>query len=153
MTLDDVRAAAEQLVDFHERFALLFGKAQAQEHAYDYLKGLMVWPEKGTGVAYAKKTNPVPLSGRHVRAQWLQRLRLAVDLTGPSAFPDCTPRPGGAFFMNLRLRFPLADAMMAVTLHPHRSHDHDCDRPQTSPDLQDPRRQELPGPADHRPLS
>ena len=29
MTPDDVRAAAERLVDFHERFALLFGKEQA----------------------------------------------------------------------------------------------------------------------------
>ena len=28
MTPDDVRAAAEQLVDFHERFALLFGKVR-----------------------------------------------------------------------------------------------------------------------------
>ncbi len=44
MTPDDVRAAAEQLVDFHERFAPLFGKAQAQDHAYDYLKGLMTCP-------------------------------------------------------------------------------------------------------------
>jgi hypothetical protein len=46
MTPDDVRAAAEQLVDFHERFAPLFGKEQAQDHAYDYLKGLMVCPER-----------------------------------------------------------------------------------------------------------
>src|SRR5256885_1858105 len=46
MTPDDVRAAAEQLVDFHERFAPLFGKNQAQDHAYDYLKGLMVCPER-----------------------------------------------------------------------------------------------------------
>src|SRR5258707_554402 len=44
MTPDDVRAAAEQLVDFHERFAPLFGKEQAQDHAYDYLNGLMDWP-------------------------------------------------------------------------------------------------------------
>ena len=36
MTPDDVRAAAGQLVDFHERFAPLFGKAQAQDHAFDY---------------------------------------------------------------------------------------------------------------------
>ena len=33
MTPDDVRAAADQLVRFHERFAPLFGKAPAQEHA------------------------------------------------------------------------------------------------------------------------
>lgn len=46
MTPDDVRAAAERLVDFHGRFAPLFGKDQAQDHAYDYLKGLMVCPER-----------------------------------------------------------------------------------------------------------
>jgi hypothetical protein len=41
MTPDDVRAAAEQLIQFHERFAPLFGKEQAQDHAYTYLKGLL----------------------------------------------------------------------------------------------------------------
>ena len=46
MTEDDVRAAAERLVDFHERFAPLFGKEQAQDHAYTYVKGLMVCPER-----------------------------------------------------------------------------------------------------------
>ena len=50
MTPDDVRAAAEQLVDFHERFALLFGKAEAQDHASDYLKGLLTCPDR-KGVA------------------------------------------------------------------------------------------------------
>ena len=39
MTPDDVRAAAEQLVQFHERFAPLFGKEQAQDHAYDLPQG------------------------------------------------------------------------------------------------------------------
>ena len=57
MTPDDVRAAAEQLVDFHERFAPLFGKEQAQDHAYDYLKGLMVCPER-------KSIEPIALNGR-----------------------------------------------------------------------------------------
>jgi SRSO17 transposase len=46
MTSDDVRATAEQLVHFHDRFAPLFGKAQAQDHAYDYIKGLMVCAER-----------------------------------------------------------------------------------------------------------
>src|SRR3954454_15769440 len=46
MTPDDVRAAAERLLQFHERFALLFGKEQAQDHAYTYVKGLMVCPER-----------------------------------------------------------------------------------------------------------
>ena len=34
MTQDEVRAAAERLVQFHERFAPLFGKEPAQDHAY-----------------------------------------------------------------------------------------------------------------------
>src|SRR5919199_5965459 len=46
MTEADVRAAAEQLTVFHERFAPLFGKEQAQDHAYTYVKGLMVCPER-----------------------------------------------------------------------------------------------------------
>src|SRR2546423_817464 len=46
MTEDDVRAAAERLVQFHERFAPLFGKEQAQDHAYTYVKGLLVCPER-----------------------------------------------------------------------------------------------------------
>ncbi|MGE5755473.1 MAG: IS701 family transposase [Planctomycetaceae bacterium] len=46
MTEDEVRAAAERLVQFHERFAPLFGEEQAQDHAYTYVKGLMVCPER-----------------------------------------------------------------------------------------------------------
>ena len=37
MTEDEVCAAAERLVQFHERFAPLFGKEQAQDHAYTYI--------------------------------------------------------------------------------------------------------------------
>ena len=33
MTEDEVRAAAERLLDFHEGFAPSFGKEQAQGHA------------------------------------------------------------------------------------------------------------------------
>ena len=46
MTEDGVRAAAQRLVRFHERFAPLFGKEQAQDHAHTYVKGLMVCPER-----------------------------------------------------------------------------------------------------------
>src|SRR2546423_9360019 len=46
MTEDDVRAAAGRLVEFHDRFAPLFGKEQAQDHAYTDVKGLMVCPER-----------------------------------------------------------------------------------------------------------
>src|SRR5437762_13210163 len=66
MTPDDVRAAAEQLVDFHVRFALLFGKAQAQDHAYDYLKGLMVCPE-------CKSIEPIALLVGHGDVSGLQK--------------------------------------------------------------------------------
>jgi SRSO17 transposase len=66
MTPDDVRAAAEQLVDFHERFAPLFGKDQAQDHAYDYLKGLMVCPER-------KSIEPIALLVGHGDVSGLQK--------------------------------------------------------------------------------
>jgi SRSO17 transposase len=66
MTPDDVRTAAEQLVDFHERFASLFGKEQAQDHAYDYLKGLMVCPER-------KSIEPIALLVGHGDVSGLQQ--------------------------------------------------------------------------------
>ena len=46
MTKDDVRAAAKRLVEFHEQFAPTFGKAQAQDNAFTYIKGLMICPER-----------------------------------------------------------------------------------------------------------
>jgi SRSO17 transposase len=66
MTPDDVRAAAEQLVQFHDRFAPLFGKAQAQDHAYDYLKGLMTCPER-------KSIEPIALNVGHGDVSGLQK--------------------------------------------------------------------------------
>jgi SRSO17 transposase len=66
MTPDDVRAAAEQLVQFHERFAPLFGKEQAQDHTYDYIKGLMVCPER-------KSVEPIALNVGHGDASGLQK--------------------------------------------------------------------------------
>ncbi len=66
MTPDDVRAAAEQLVQFHERFAPLFGKEQAQDHAYDYVKGLMVCPER-------KSIEPIALLVGHGDVSGLQK--------------------------------------------------------------------------------
>src|SRR3954470_21350124 len=46
MTEDDVRAAADRLVESHDRFAPLFGKEQAQDNAYSYVKGLMICPDR-----------------------------------------------------------------------------------------------------------
>ncbi len=77
MTPDDVRAAAEQLVEFHERFALLFGKEQAQDHAYDYIRGLMACPER-------KSVEPIALLVGHGDASGLQKFLGA----GPWAYDD-----------------------------------------------------------------
>src|SRR4051794_36516028 len=66
MTPDDVRAAAERLVQFHERFAPLFGKEQAQDHAYDYVKGLMICPER-------KSIEPIALLVGHGDVSGLQK--------------------------------------------------------------------------------
>jgi len=46
MTPEDVRAAAERLTQFHQRFAPLFGKDGAQDNASIYVKGLMTCPER-----------------------------------------------------------------------------------------------------------
>jgi SRSO17 transposase len=77
MTPDDVRAAAERLVDFHERFAPLFGKEQAQDHAYDYVKGLLVCPER-------KSVEPIALLVGHGDVSGLQKFVGA----GPWAYDD-----------------------------------------------------------------
>ena len=66
MTPDDVRATAEHLVHFHDRFAPLFGKAQAQDHAHDYIKGLMVCPER-------KSLEPIALAVGHGDVSGLQK--------------------------------------------------------------------------------
>jgi SRSO17 transposase len=98
MTPDDVRAAAEQLVDFHERFAPLFGKEQAQDHAYDYLKGLMACPER-------KSIEPIALNVGHGDVSGLQKFIGSApwaydDETGTnrglSPAPGSGLAPGGA---------------------------------------------------------
>src|SRR5262245_65766397 len=66
MTPADVRAAAEQLVEFHDRFAPIFGKEQAQTHACDYLKGLMACPER-------KSIEPIALTVGHGDVSGLQK--------------------------------------------------------------------------------
>jgi SRSO17 transposase len=66
MTPDDVRAAADQLVTFHDRFAPLFGKDQAQIHAYDYTRGLMTCPDR-------KSIEPIALLVGHGDVSGLQK--------------------------------------------------------------------------------
>jgi SRSO17 transposase len=66
MTKDEVRAAADRLVEFNERFAPLFGKEEAQDHAYTYVKGLMVCPER-------KSIEPIALNVGDGRVSALQK--------------------------------------------------------------------------------
>jgi SRSO17 transposase len=66
MTEDEVRAAAERLVEFHERFAPLFGKEEAQDNAYTYVKGLMVCPER-------KSIEPIALNVGNGNVSALQK--------------------------------------------------------------------------------
>ena len=66
MTPDDVRAAAQRLGTFHQRFAPLFGKDEAQNHAYTYVKGLMVCPER-------KSVEPIALRVGDGRVSALQK--------------------------------------------------------------------------------
>jgi len=66
MTEDEVRAAANRLVQFHEQFAPLFGKEQAQEHAYHYIKGLLVCPER-------KSIEPIALNVGNGNVSALQK--------------------------------------------------------------------------------
>jgi SRSO17 transposase len=66
MTKDDVRAAADRLLDFHERFAPTFGKDQAQDNAFTYIKGLMVCPER-------KSTEPIALNVGNGNVSALQK--------------------------------------------------------------------------------
>jgi hypothetical protein len=61
-----LRAAAELLVDFHEEFAPLFGMRQAQDHAFDYINGLMTCPGR-------KSVEPIALLVGHGDASGLQK--------------------------------------------------------------------------------
>src|SRR5438067_1898363 len=66
MTPEDVRAAAERLTQFHQRFAPLFGKDEAQNHAYVYVKGLLTCPER-------KSVEPIALLVGDGRVSALQK--------------------------------------------------------------------------------
>ena len=66
MTTDEVRAAAEQLLDFHERFAPYFVRREARDPAYSYLNGLMLCPER-------KSVEPMALILGQGRVSGLQK--------------------------------------------------------------------------------
>src|SRR4051795_3581338 len=86
MTPDDVRAAAERLVQFHERFAPLFGKEEAQDHAYTYVKGLMICPER-------KSIEPIALNVGNGNVSALQKF----INSGPWDYQDAQAELQGLF--------------------------------------------------------
>src|SRR3954468_23605781 len=86
MTEDDVRAAAERLVQFHDRFAPLFGKEQAQDNAYTYVKGLMICPER-------KSIEPIALNVGNGNVSALQKF---INV-GPWDYEDAQAELQGLF--------------------------------------------------------
>ncbi len=46
MTKEDLRACAKELVGFHKRFAPFFGRIECQGHAFHYLQGLLLAPDR-----------------------------------------------------------------------------------------------------------
>jgi SRSO17 transposase len=86
MTEDEVRAAAERLVQFHDRFAPLFGKEEAQDNAYTYVKGLMICPER-------KSIEPIALNVGNGNVSALQKF---INI-GPWDYEDAQAELQGAF--------------------------------------------------------
>ena len=79
MTTNELRAARDQLVFFHARFAPLFGRTEARAHSLEYLRGLLApLPRKSAepmalAVAddlAADKAPVVPLQRFLTRAPW-----------------------------------------------------------------------------------
>jgi len=60
MTRDDVRAAARRIVDWHGRFAALFGRKESQKHSTVYLKGLLSNLERKSVEPIALQFSPRP---------------------------------------------------------------------------------------------
>jgi len=90
MTPDDVRAAAAILAEMHEQYAPLFGRDPAQLHAYDYLKGLLVCPER-------KSVEPIALLVGHGDVSGLQKF---VN-SAPWAYDDVQAEIQGDFARRL----------------------------------------------------
>jgi SRSO17 transposase len=76
MTPDEVRAAADHLVELHQRFAPLFGYRPAQDHARTYLRGLLLHEGRKNTEAMALHFNDEkvrPLQEFSAAAPWDHR--------------------------------------------------------------------------------
>ena len=53
MIKQDLRACAKELVGFHKRFAPCFGRLECQDHAFHYLQGLLLAPNRKSALGSA----------------------------------------------------------------------------------------------------
>ena len=88
MTRDEVRAAGRRVVQWHQRFAGLFGRREAREHSLVYLKGLLSQqPRKSVEpialrFARGREGGPPAQKNAEERGQALNRRRTGSRRTG-----------------------------------------------------------------------
>jgi SRSO17 transposase len=73
MTKEDLRAGAKELVAFHQQFAPYFGRVECQRHAFCYLQGLLLAPDRKSVEPMALRfadRNVVPMQRFLTRASW-----------------------------------------------------------------------------------
>lgn len=94
MIKEDLRACAKELVGFHQRFAPHFGRIECQGHAFHYLRGLLLAPDRKSVEPMAlqfAEGNVVPMQRFLTRGCWdavdVQRevQAVAVERLTPSA--------------------------------------------------------------------
>ena len=95
MTGDDVRAAARRVVQWHERFAGLFGRREPREHSLVYLKGLMAEQER-------KSVEPIALRFTRNRQGGLATQNEVVAMQG---FLTASPWEAGDIFAEIQAVF------------------------------------------------
>lgn len=73
MIKEDLRACAKELVGFHKRFAPFFGRIECQGHAFHYLQGLLLAPDRKSVEPMALQFgegNVVPMQRFLTRGHW-----------------------------------------------------------------------------------
>jgi SRSO17 transposase len=95
MTRDEVRAAAARVVQWHQRFAGLFGRREAREHSLVYLKGLMADQDR-------KSVEPIALRFARRRDGSLPTQNEVVAMQG---FLTASPWEAGDVFAEIQSVF------------------------------------------------
>ena len=73
MIKKDLRACAKELVGLHQHFARCFGRIECQGHAFHYLQGLLLAPDRKSVEPMAlrfAKGNVVPMQRFLTRGHW-----------------------------------------------------------------------------------